>query len=46
MSAIPEGFSEILRLSPFNALVGPLSRVGSRLAFANGYLVASAGKEQ
>ncbi len=39
MAAVPEGFRKIARLSPFNALVG---HVGTRLAFANCYLVSGA----
>jgi hypothetical protein len=44
MSAIPEGFSEILRLSPFNALVGPLyERRAGKIAL--GYAMPSYTEE-
>jgi len=50
MNTVPEGWRQIPRLSPFNALVGPLNsrgiesdvriqRIGARLAFADCYLV-------
>jgi hypothetical protein len=52
MTSAPAGFKPLPAASPFNALVGPLHEkrgaggisLGSRLAFATGYLCAGGAR--